>query len=204
MALLLPSSVSPSQTIGLWLWASLVAPVEATVLSKPFYMILSFYGWISNIFQIPKVFFFRSYGCSVACKRVASDHSESPVTFRVELRLCPLCHDEFGLSISFRIRWVSLTAEAEGRQVPLGTLLSHPVTSTLVSTDHKAHGAQVQTAAKQRRKEETNWTPGTGTESWMNNLHEFLYGIYLTYKNSFAFPLSCACQKDWFYSCVVW
>ena len=67
------------------------------------------------------------YFFTVACKRGSrSDQTERPVAIMVELRLLPLCHGGFGPRLSFRTGWLSLTAEAEGHHVPLGTLAVPP------------------------------------------------------------------------------
>lgn len=56
---------------------------------------------------------------SVPTVNVAPDPSK--LSIRAE-RHRPLCHGVFGLRLSFRTGWLSLTAEAKGHRVPLGTV----------------------------------------------------------------------------------
>lgn len=105
-------------------------------------------------------YFFRSCGCSAACKR--GSRPECPVAIRVELRLHPFRHGEFELRLSFRTGWLSLTAEAEGHHVPLGTVAVPPC--HFHSVIHMADCSEAEGEIRGKEREMINWTPGRRPE----------------------------------------
>lgn len=123
--------------------------------------------------KFPQGTFLDPISWSVLCKHSFTwSQTQSPVSMRAELRLQLLCHGEFGLKLSLRTGWLSLTAEAEGHHVPLGTIAVPPCHFHFLihRPQHMAHTSRLLRERVGKRREEggekKSWTLSRVWNSW--------------------------------------